>query len=200
MESREVTVLPIDEVPWSDAETVFGTRGVPARCWCQFYKVTNSEWWKLGGAACAARLHDQVRDARNGAAAHTPGLLAYRGGEPVGWVAVEPRTGYPTAIRGGAAAASAEAPNDDSVWAIVCFVVRVGHRRQGVAGALIAAAVSHARSRGARVLEGYPVDVGEKEKVSAAGLYHGTVTLFAGAGFDVVARPIPGRALMALTL
>jgi GNAT superfamily N-acetyltransferase len=201
MESQEVTVRPVDEVPWIDAETVFGTRGDPARCWCQFYKVTNSEWWKLGGAACAVRLHDQVRDAQNGSGAQTPGLLAYRGGEPVGWVAVEPRTSYPTAIRGKvASAASAQIPDDESVWAIVCFVVRVGHRRQGIAGVLIAAAVSHARNRGARVLEGYPVDVSEKEKVSAASLYHGTVTLFARAGFEVTARPIPGRALMTLTL
>ncbi|HEX3678733.1 MAG TPA: hypothetical protein VHU90_03340 [Galbitalea sp.] len=60
--------------------------------------------------------------------------------------------------------------------------------------------MSHARSRGARVLEGYPPDVSEKEKVSAAGPYHGAVTLFTGAGFEVTARPIPGRALMALTL
>jgi GNAT superfamily N-acetyltransferase len=77
---------------------------------------------------------------------------------------------------------------------------RKGRRRQGIAGALIAAAVSHARSRGARIIEGYPVDVQEKQKNSSADLYHGTDTLFAGAGFEESARPIPGRAVMTLAL
>ncbi|HMH57552.1 MAG TPA: GNAT family N-acetyltransferase [Galbitalea sp.] len=201
MELHEMTVRPIDQVPWSDAEAVFGTRGDPAGCWCQFYKVTSSEFSELGGAACATLLRKQVRDAQLGTGAPTPGLVAYQDGKPVGWVAVEPRTSYPTALRGKVVVGgSAEAPDDDSVWAIVCFVVRVGHRRQGIAGALIAAAVSHARSRGGRIIEGYPVDVQEREKTSAAGLYHGTVTLFARAGFEVSARPIPGRALMTLAL
>jgi GNAT superfamily N-acetyltransferase len=199
MEPNEVTVRPIDEVPWSDAEVVFGTRGDPAGCWCQFYKLTNAEMSELGRAGCATRLRAQVRDAQAGAS--TPGLIAYRDGEPVGWVAVEPRTSYPTALRGRVVAdGSTEEPDDDSVWAIVCFVVRVGHRRQGIAGALVAAAVSHARSRGARIIEGYPVDVQEREKNSSADLYHGTVTLFAGAGFEESARPIPGRAVMTLAL
>ena len=201
MTHEDVIVRPVDEVPWVDAETVFGTRGDPSTCWCQFYKVTNAEMSALGGAACATRLREQVRDARANTGAPTPGLIAYRGGEPVGWVAVEPRTSYPTALRGKVVVGgSGEEPDDGSVWAIVCFVVRVGHRRQGIAGALVAAAVSHARSRGARVIEGYPVDVQEREKVSSADLYHGTVTLFARAGFEASARPIPGRALMTLAL
>ena len=194
-------VRPIDEVPWADAETVFGTRGDPARCWCQFYKVTNSEWGQLGGTGCAAQLSAQVRAAQRHDGAPTPGLVAYLDDEPVGWVAVEPRTKYPTAMRGRVVTGgSTETPDDESVWAIVCFVVRVGYRRRGVAGTLISAAVEHARRLGARVLEGYPVDVLERGKVSAAALYHGTVTLFEGAGFGVTARPLPGRALMRLTL
>jgi ribosomal protein S18 acetylase RimI-like enzyme len=198
--TEEVTVRRVDEVPWSDAETVFGTKGDPAGCWCQFYKVGRAEFSALGGAGCASLLRDQVHDAaRNGSP--TPGLLAYLGNEPVGWVAVEPRTRYPSALRGKVVTGSStEAPDDESVWAIVCFVVRVGFRRRGIAGALISAAVGHARDRGARVIEGYPVAVEEKQNVNAAELYHGTVSLFERAGFSVLARPVAGRALVTLRL
>ncbi len=201
MTHEEVTVQRVDEVPWGDAETVFGTRGDPSTCWCQFYKVTNAEWKHLDRPSCAGLLRGQVQDARNDPATPTPGLIAYEDGEPVGWVAVEPRTSYPTALRGKViTGGSSEAADDGSVWAVVCFVVRVGFRRRGIAGALLAAAVSHARERGARVLEGYPVDVDGREKVSSADLYHGTLTLFEAEGFTVTARPVPGRALVTLRL
>jgi hypothetical protein len=53
-----------------------------------------------------------------------PGLLAYRGGAPVGWVQVGPRGDVPE--WNGArrlTAPTAEAPADDPrVWGISCFV------------------------------------------------------------------------------
>jgi ribosomal protein S18 acetylase RimI-like enzyme len=198
MNTLDVTVRPVDEVPWSDAEAVFGTRGDPSTCWCQFFKLTDSEWNTQGAAGRAACLQSQTVAARDDGAA-TPGLIAYVDGEPAGWVGVEPRTHYPRALRGRVVTdGSSQSPDDDSVWAIVCFVVRVGFRRRGIAGALITAAVEHARSHGARMIEGYPVDTSERQKVSAAELYHGSVTLFTGAGFSVDARPLPGRALVTL--
>jgi GNAT superfamily N-acetyltransferase len=201
MTHTDVTVRAVDEVPWSDAETVFGTRGDPSTCWCQFYKVTSAEWKQLDRPTCASRLYDQVKDVRDDPARPAPGLIAYEDGEPIGWVAVEPRTSYPTALRGKViTGGSSEAADDASVWAVVCFVVRVGFRRRGVAGALLAAAVSHARDHGARLIEGYPVDVVDRQKTSSADLYHGTVTLFEGAGFTINARPIAGRAVMTLRL
>ncbi|MDQ1546233.1 MAG: hypothetical protein QOH69_1137 [Actinomycetota bacterium] len=201
MTHEDVIVRPVDEVSWADAETVFGTRGDPSTCWCQFFKVTNAEWKQLDRPTCSSRFRDQVQDARDDPSMPAPGLIAYEDGEPVGWVAVEPRTSYPTALRGKViTGGSTEAADDASVWAVVCFVVRVGFRRRGVAGALLAAAVSHARDRGARVIEGYPVDVVDHQKMSSADLYHGTVTLFEGAGFGITARPTPGRALMTLRL
>jgi GNAT superfamily N-acetyltransferase len=198
MDKLDVTIRRVDEVPWSDAEMVFGTRGDPSTCWCQFFKITDSEWKTLGAAGRASCLQTQANAARDGGAP-TPGLIAYAEREPVGWVGVEPRTQYPRALRGTVVTdGSAQSADDDSVWAIVCFVVRVGFRRRGVAGALIAAAVQHARAQGARLIEGYPVDTSEREKVTSAELYHGTVTLFTTAGFSVDARPLPGRALVTL--
>ena len=194
MSEGQVSIRPADQIPWSDTQTVFGTRGDPSTCWCQFFKLSTSEWRESTAAGCAAALRSQVEHD-----SPTPGLVAYLDGEAVGWVAVEPRPRYPQVLRGRVVTlASTESAEDVSVWAIVCFVVRVGYRRRGLAGALVSAAVAHARENGARVIEGYPVDVAARPKTSAAELYHGTVTLFEGAGFTLAARPSPGRALMTL--
>lgn len=194
--AENLVIRPVANVPWTDVERVFGTRGDPSRCWCQFYKLSNAEWQATDAASCSARLRSQVEND-----SPTPGLVACLDGEPVGWVAVEPRTRYPTALRGKVVSrGSVEKKSDASVWAITCFVVRVGFRRRGIAAALIRAAVEHSAANGARVIEGYPVDVAARPKVSSAELYHGTLTLFVAAGFAVVSTPSPGRALVALHL
>jgi GNAT superfamily N-acetyltransferase len=192
----EIAVVSIAEAPWADVEVVFGTRGDPARCWCQFFKMPNAQWWAASVEEKSSRLHDQTVNSPL-----PPGLIAYLDGEPVGWCAVEPRPAYPIILRSKVVTlASTEAAEDDSVWSISCFVVRTGFRRRGVSRALVMAAVAWAREHGARVLEGYPIDVAQKPKVSSAELYHGSVSLFEQAGFAVQARPTPGRALMRLDL
>lgn len=200
--SSGISVVSIAEVPWSDVETVFGTRGDPSRCWCQFFKMPNAEWWKAPEAEKRARLQEQVTAAEDEGGPVPPGLIAYLDGEPVGWCAIEPRTNYPLILRSKVVTtSSSEPPDDESVWAISCFVVRVGRRRLGVGQALAMAAVDWARKHGACVIEGYPVDVEAKPaKVSSAGLYHGSVSIFEHAGFTLQARPYPGRALMRLEL
>ena len=194
MGDEPVAIRAANRIPWSDTERVFGTRGDPAGCWCQYFKLTNAQWREGDRERCAADLRAQLeRDAV------APGLVAYLGDEPVGWVAVEPRPRYPQLFTGRVVpTGSRERADDESVWAITCFVVRTGYRRRGLATRLMTAAVEHARVNGARVIEGYPVDVAQKTKVSAAELYHGTVSLFTAAGFTIEARPIPGRALMSL--
>jgi len=186
-----IRIVPAAEASDEDIRTVFGTTGDPSRCWCQYFLLPNREW------------NESTVEDRRGAffarKGRSPGLVAYRDDEPVGWCAVEPRAHYPRILR-SQVLTRADAPDDDpeGTWAVSCFVVRVGHRRSGVAGALIAAAVEWAFEQGARVVEGYPVDPTAR-KVSAAELYHGSVGLFQRAGFRTVSRPAPGRALVRLT-
>lgn len=196
LETTDVRVRPVDSVPWSDVESVFGTRGDPAGCWCQFFKLSNPEWKAAGTDGRSRMLREQSE-----AAPPAPGVLAYLGDEPVGWCAVEPRPNYPRLLgmnvvtRGSTAKAA-----DASVWAVTCFVVRVGFRRRGLGDVLLAGAIEQARQGGARLIEAYPVDVSRREKPSSADLYHGPLSLFERAGFTVTARPSADRAVVQLIL
>ena len=114
---------------------------------------------------------------------------------------MEPRTRYPGLQQSKVGTeGSAETGEDASVWAVTGFVVRVGHRRRGLGGALLRGAVEQARSLAARVLEDYPADVAAKATVSAVEFYHGSRSLFEVAGFEVVSRLSAGRAVVRLAL
>jgi ribosomal protein S18 acetylase RimI-like enzyme len=178
---------------WSDLEAVFGLRGDPARCWCQWFFDGASIGPGLVGAANKAALQAQIE------AGPAPGLIAYLGADPVGWVAVGPRSRYGRLQRSTILpATSPQAFTDASIWSITCFVVRVGYRRLGVARALVLGAVDHARRAGATAIEAYPVDPSSKLSVSASELYHGTLSIFVAAGFTEVARPRPARPVVRL--
>lgn len=116
-----------------------------------------------------------------------PGVLAYQDddddADAVGWCSVSPRSSYHRIVH------SRVIPkiDDQPVWSVVCFVVRPGFRRQGVATALLEGAVAFAREQGATTLEGYPADT-DGQRISATYAYTGTRSLFERAGFTVVSE------------
>ena len=90
-----ITIVPANAATWDDLEAIFGTRGAPARCWCQRYKMQPREsWGSCGPAELSFRLRAQT-DCGHPGSGTTSGLVAYLDGEPAGWCAVEPRTAYP---------------------------------------------------------------------------------------------------------
>jgi len=120
-------------------------------------------------------------------------VLAYLDDEPVGWCAIAPKADYPRVV------ASPVTGNDtDGIWSLTCFVVRVGHRRRGVAAALLPAAIDLARSHGAAIVEAYPVGALARKSISAAELFHGPLALFRDAGFTELLRPSSARAVVQL--
>ncbi|WP_285116567.1 GNAT family N-acetyltransferase [Leifsonia sp. fls2-241-R2A-40a] len=187
----DTVVRPVEEAVWHDLETVFSTRGDASGCWCQWFKIPRAQSDQLSRDDFHDRLHDQVRTG-------TPGVIAWVDGEPAGWSAVEPFSAYPNLARSPITKRLADDPQDP--WAVTCFVVRIEFRKQGLARALLAGAVEHARAQGAEVLEGYPVDPEVRPSLSAAERYHGTVSLFRDGGFDVVRRPSATRAVMRRTV
>jgi hypothetical protein len=93
-------------------------------------------------------------------------------------------------------AGRAEDPADAGVWAVTCFVTRVGHRRRGLTYALAAAAVPFARDRGARALEGYPMRTEPGREITWGELHVGSRNAFAAAGLAEVTRPSKRRFVM----
>ncbi|MGK3208827.1 GNAT family N-acetyltransferase [Amycolatopsis sp. MEPSY49] len=189
-----LTVVPVDEASWADLQAIFGDRGDPARCRCQYFKETAAEWRSGTAADRAERLRAQTAD-------HATGLVAFLDGEPAGWCAVEPRTAYRRLLTSRLVwDGRDEDKEDDGVWAVTCFVTRKGFRRRGVSAALAKAAAEFARERGARAVEGYPIAVAPGQKVAWPGeLFVGTVGVFADAGFTEVSRPTARRVVMRLT-
>src|SRR3954464_10985447 len=87
--TAELRVVPVAEAPWDDVRTVFGTRGDPSTCWCQYFKVDAAAWKAKDHAAAFERaLCEQVDEARALSASEDrttgPGVLAYLGSDAEG--------------------------------------------------------------------------------------------------------------------
>jgi GNAT superfamily N-acetyltransferase len=166
---------------WPDLVELFGEqRGANAGCWCMYFRQTAAEYGQSArerGPRNRRLLRGLVREGRE------PGLLAYLDGRPVGWVSVAPRSEF-----GRIGRSRVLHPVDDRpVWSVVCFYMHRNHRRQGVGSALLEAAVDHARRRGARIVEGYPLDP-RGSRIANPMAYPGVRAMFERAGFREVAR------------
>ncbi len=185
-----LTIVDVDADRWDDLAELLGERGDPARCWCQYYR-SDRPYQHEGRAANREAMHRQVTTAP---VPH--GVLAYESDRPVGWCAVAPRRDYPRLATMQAARATSD---ELGLWSVTCFVVRVGHRRHGVAGRLLDGAVDLAVRHGARTVEAYPVDPAVRP-TGSSGMYQGTVSMYLRAGFAEVARPSASRAVMRLSV
>jgi GNAT superfamily N-acetyltransferase len=191
-----MTVVPANLASWKDLQAIFGTRGDPPRCQCQYFKTTAAQWRALRVGERADRLREQTR-CGHPRARTTSGLVAYLGSEAAGWCAVEPRPVYVHLLGSRVVwAGRGEDPSDDGVWAVTCFVTRAGFRRRGIASGLAAATVGFARDRGARAIEGYPMITQAGQEITWGELYVGSRSMFADAGFTEVSRPTRRRVVM----
>jgi GNAT superfamily N-acetyltransferase len=184
MSPRKLLVKPLTSERWRDLEQLFGPRGACAGCWCMWWRVPRSAWKAVKGEGNRRALRRLVRSGT------VPGLLAYDGSEPVGWIAVEPREAYPRLE----SSRSLARVDDRPAWSITCFFVARSHRGRGVSRALVEAALRHARRAGARVVEAYPVD--SARPAAAASRYTGVPSTFEALGFREVARRSPTRPIL----
>lgn len=188
-----ITIAPASAERFDDVERTFSGGGDGLRCQCQWWTLTNAQFQASDRDERERMLREQV------AAQPSPALVAYVDGEAAGWARVGPRTTQPRLARTRAFAATNEPWEDPSVWAVTCFVVRKEHRGKGINRRLLDAAVDHARTNGARVLEAYPNDTSATKR-SSNELYRGILSVFESAGFREIARPKPERAIVQLEL
>ena len=88
--------------------------------------------------------------------------------------------------------------DDRPAWSIVCFFVDSGARGRGLSERMLRAAVAYARSRGARLVEAYPVDKAGRSHPDD--MFFGAKSLYDRAGFREVARRKPTRPVVRKTL
>ncbi|MDR2997513.1 MAG: GNAT family N-acetyltransferase [Microbacterium sp.] len=175
---------------WDDVQRSLTGGGDGASCQCIWPMLRNKDWNATNVDQRREMLHDEIVDGP------PPGIVAYVDGEAAGWIRVGPRTRQVRLVNTKIiVGATSEPLDDDSVWAVSCFVVRREHRAKGVNTALLDAAVAYAEESGARILEAYPVDTGG-EKGRSNDLFHGVLTTFLSAGFQRAGELKPGRPLV----
>ncbi len=183
-------IHPVTPDRLGDLADLFETGPATRGCWCMWFINPLDEvrqGWNTGGNRAAFETLAATADP-------PLGLIAYEGGVPVGWVATGPRSRYPRAIGQKVKILKDRDPEeDDDVWLLPCFFVRVGYRRKGVTAALVAAAVAAADEHGAKAVEGFPIaDAYPKAQDD----FVGKQRRFAECGFECVAQPSPRRVVM----
>ena len=172
-----IRVEPATPERWPDAVVLFERDG-PRGCWCQYWRQTSSGYSAGGPGSGERRLRALVAGGPP-----APGLIAYVEDVPAGWIGLGPRASMERLVRSRTILAIDDVP----VWSILCFKVRVGHRRKGVARALLDAAIDYAAWHEAPALEAYPVDA-EGARLDVAFSYVGFTSMFEAAGFQRIAE------------
>lgn len=181
MTAPKFVVKPVTRATWPDLEALFEGRGGPKYCWCMAWRPM-ADRSAADNEARKRALHARVL---NGVPV---GLVGYVDGAPVAWCSVAPRNTFVRLSEG-------QDDEEADVWSVVCFFVRRDHRKGGLSGRLLEAAIELAKEHGAKVLEGYPVDPD-----SPSYRFMGFVELFRGRGFATVGRAGSRRHVMRLAL
>lgn len=153
---------------FEDFATVVGTRRPDAGgCWCMSYRDS-----RVPTMERPAFMRDLCGSEPG------PGVLAYVDDVVAGWCSIAPRSTYRRLMN------SRTIPfvDERDAWSAVCFVVRPGHRKQGLLHDLLEGAVEHAARNGAEAVEGYPVEAGDG-RVDLISGYVGSTRLFEAHGF-----------------
>lgn len=182
MTAPELSFRPVTTENLGDFEALFAARGGPKHCWCMVWRGTPAEKHEQGGPLKKAQMLRRID-------AHIPiGLLGYEGETPRAWVSIAPRE---THIRLG----GPDAEPGETIWSLTCMFIPRPLRGEGLAHTLIAAALDHARSAGATIVEAYPV-----LPDSPSFRYMGWVPAFEKAGFSFVQMAGTRRHVMRISV
>ena len=176
---------PLTKKRWPDFERLFGAHGAYCGCWCMYWRGTRREFGARQGEGNRKAMKKIVDSGQ------VPGILAYAGGEPVGWCSVGPRGDFPSLNRSPVLKPLDELP----VWSIVCFYIAKGYRGKGLAQDLVRAAVGYARRNGGRIVEAYPTEP-RGRSLAPVSSYMGVPSVFLRAGFVECARPSKCKTVM----
>ena len=121
-----------------------------------------------------------------------PGILAYHHTEAIGWCAIAPRSRFSALSR----SRILREIDDRTCWSIACLFIEKTYRKKGVSTGLLLAASEYAKSQGAELVEGYPVEPKSDKNIPPAFAWTGIPKAFLRAGFKEVLRRSPTRPIM----
>ena len=189
-ESGGISVVEAVPAVWHAFETIMGPKGGAGGCWCMLWRSASkkafTETCKIDNGAgnkAAIRAAFEAED--------PPGLLAFEGETPVGWLSLARRGVLPALTR-----SRVLSPVDETdVWSITCFLVAKTHRRRGVSVALLRRADHFVATRGGGTLEGYPI-ASKDSAYPPVYAWTGLEKAFLAAGYKEVARRSETRPIM----
>ena len=184
-----IEIHPLTARRWADFEKLFGPRGAYGGCWCMYWRLRSRDNARNTGED-NKRAMKHIVDSEE-----RPGLLVYVEDEPAGWCSIDPREKF---LRLEHSRTLKRVDDRPGVWSLNCFVIARKHRRHGLMTALLDAAVEHARQRGAKILEAYPIE--HASDLKSYDGYTGIASTFRRRGFREVARPRETQVTMRLEL
>ena len=188
--SIELSFQALTTDQWDDFVSLFGERGACGGCWCMLWRLSRKQFESQKGDGNKRAMQAIVDSGE------VPGILAYHNTKAIGWCAIAPRSSFPALAR-----SRILKPIDDSpCWSIACLFVDRSYRKKGVSAELLRAAAEYAKSQGAELVEGYPVEPKSEKDIPPAFAWTGIPKAFVRAGFKEVARHSPTRPIMRLKL
>jgi len=192
--SEQFVVYPAAAERWDELETLFGKHGASEDCWYMFWRLRRKDFYHLNGEGRKAALKEMTLENK------APGLLAYVNEQVAGWCSLGPGEDYIALENPRILKRIDEKP----VWSIVCFYVNKAYRLQGIMEALVHGAVDYARQHGAKIVEGYPIDMQSPQlsghKLTGDGGFMGIASIFRRAGFVDAGRVSETQLIMRYTI
>ena len=188
--SLQLSFQPLTKDKWDDFEYLFGERGACGGCWCMLWRLTRKQFESQKGDGNKNAMKSIVNSEE------VPGILAFHNNIAIGWCAISPRDKYSALSR----SRILQTIDDRACWSVACLFVEKSFRKKGVSIELLRAAVRYAGSRGAKLVEGYPVEPRSEKDLPPAFAWTGLSQAFILAGFKEIKRRSPTRPIMRIEL
>lgn len=184
-EIEPLIIKPLTPDRWDDFEALFGSQGAYGGCWCMWWRLTRREFEQGQGADNRQAMQQIVSSGQ------IPGLIAYQGDEPCGWVSIAPREQFGSLERSRVLKRVDEEP----VWSLVCFYIPRQFRGQNFTEKLIRGAILYVKSKSGKIIEAYPVS-SQKANLAPVSSYMGVARVFEKTGFKEMSRPSKSKIIM----
>lgn len=170
---------------WDGFTSVMGEKGGCGGCWCMLWRLPKKQMDAGMGDENRRRMKALFDDG------HVPGLVAWHDNKAVGWIQIDQRSAFPRLDNSRVL----KPVDDQPVWSVSCFLIDKRFRRKGLSAKLLQAACEFAGNRGAKIVEGYPIDT-PKSSYPAVYAWVGFASTFQKVGFEEIARRSATRPIM----